>query len=290
MTITRRLGIGFAIMASVWVLLLIWLGYLEFVDEPAEFAARGLTDVHKDTAAEASTVLFLAAIPVILGLGWWWTSRALAPLRTLTRAAEQIESNNLRLSLPRSMNDDEVDTLAGVFASMTARLDASFRQIREFTLHASHELKTPLTVMRAELETVLRENRTSSPTQTEWVESLLDEVQRLAKIVDSLTLLTKADAGLVTLEREPVRVGELVQEAFEDALILAQPQHVRVTLDECAVAPVIGDRHRLRQLLLILADNAVKYNRPDGEIHLSLRERDGSAEFLITNDGYGISP
>jgi signal transduction histidine kinase len=108
--------------------------------------------------------------------------------------------------------------------------------------------------------------------------------------VDSLTLLTKADARLVTLERQPVSFGELVHEAFEDALILAQPQAVKVTLDECADVPLIGDRHRLRQLLLILADNAVKYNRPGGEIHISLRERNGAAELRITNDGGSISP
>lgn len=290
MTITRRLGIGYAIMASVCVLLLVWLWHHEFVAEAAEFAARGLTDVHKDTAAEFSTVCFLAVIPGLLGLGWWWTRRALAPLAALTHAAEQIESNNLRLPLPRSMNDDEVDTLAAVFDSMTARLDASFQQIREFTLHASHELKTPLTVMRAQLETVLRENGPLPAGQAEWVGSLLDEVQRLAKIVDSLALLTKADAGLVALERQSVPFGELVQEAFEDALILALQGQVRVTLDECAAAPLLGDRHRLRQLLLILVDNAVKYNRPGGELHIALREVDGSAELRITNDGGAIAP
>jgi signal transduction histidine kinase len=214
----------------------------------------------------------------------------LAPLGALTRAAEQIESDNLQMPLPRSMNDDEVDRLAAVFASMTARLDASFQQVREFTLHASHELKTPLTVMRAQLGTVLRESGPLSAAQTEWFESLLHEVERLANIVDSLTLLTRADAGLVTLERKPVPFGQLVQEAFEDALILAQPENVNVALDECADAPLVGDRQRLRQLLLILVDNAVKYNRPDGEIHISLRVNDGAARLRITNDGCGIAP
>jgi len=290
MTITKRLGIGYAIMAFVCVVLLVWLWHHEFVEEAETFAARGLSDIHKDTAAEFSTVCFLGAIPVLLAFGWWWTRRALAPLRALTHAAEQIQSNNLRLPLPRSMNDDEVDTLAAVFDSMTARLDASFQQIREFTLHASHELKTPLTVMRAQLETVLRESASLPDEKIEWVESLLDEVQRLAKIVDSLTLLTKADAGIVVLERKPVPFGELVREAFEDALILAQPDRVEVMLDECADAALLGDRHRLRQLLLILIDNAVKYNRPGGGIHMTLGEKGGAAELRITNDGGTISP
>jgi signal transduction histidine kinase len=289
-TITRRLGFRYAFMAGVCLILVAWLGYHEFVVERAAFAARGVSDLHKDMSAEIATVCFLALIPVLLGLGWLWIRRVLAPLHTLTHAAERIESNNLRLPLPRSMNGDEVDRLAAVFDSMTARLDASFQQIREFTLNASHELKTPLTVMRSQLETVLRESGSLTTAQTEWVESLLHEVRRLANIVDSLTLLTKADAGLVTLERNPVPFGQLVQEAFEDALILAEPEHVKVTLDECADGPLLGDRHRLRQLLLILLDNAVKYNRPGGEIHISLREHQGAAELRITNDGGGISP
>jgi signal transduction histidine kinase len=286
-TITKRLGIGYAIMASGCVLLLVWLWHHEFVEEPAEFAARGLSDLHKDTAAEASTVSFLALVPVLLGLGWWWTRRVLAPLQALTHAAEQIESHNLQLPLPRTMTDDEVDTLAAVFAAMTARLDASFQQIREFTLHASHELKTPLTVMRAQLEMLLQESASLPAGQTAWIDSQLDEVDRLTQIVDSLTLLTKADAGVVKLERDPVPLGDLVEEAFEDAQALAQSHGIRVVLRECADVVVTGDRHRLRQLLLILTDNAVKYNRPGGAIDISLCNIGNSTELRITNTGDG---
>ncbi|MGB8169444.1 MAG: HAMP domain-containing sensor histidine kinase [Chthoniobacteraceae bacterium] len=288
-SIARRMAKGYAVLSAVCLALVAWLAYHEFVEEPAEFAAKGYTDIHKDTEAEFSTVLFLAAVPVLLGFIWWWMFRVLSPLKALLAAVEKVDEHNLLHPLPRSMKDDEVDKLSAAFSAMAMRLDKSFRRIHEFTLHASHELKTPLTVMRAQLETVLRENGSLPAAQAEWVESLLDEVQRLAKIVDSLTLLTKADAGLVTLERQSVSFGELVQEAFEDALILAPPQQVRVTLEACAAAPLTGDRHRLRQLLLILVDNAVKYNQPNGEIQISLREQDGTAELRITNDGGGIT-
>jgi len=290
-TISRRIGIGYSIMAAACVLVVAWLWHHEFVEEPAEYAARGLGDLHKDTAVEFYTVCFLASVPVLLGIGWWWTRRLLAPLQALTQAAQRIESSNLRMPLPRSMNNDEVDTLAAVFTSMTGRLDASFQQIREFTLHASHELKTPLTVMRAQLETALRDGGALPAAQTEWIESLLDEVQRLSKIVDSLALLTKADAGLVTLECQPVCLGELVREAHEDALIMAQPHGLKVVMDACDDAQLTGDRHRLRQLLLILLDNAVKYNRPGGAIQLSLRARQDAIELRVTNDGAsGVTP
>lgn len=290
MTITKRIGIGYLIMASVCVLLLIWLWHHEFVEEPEEFAALGLGDIHKDTAAEASTVCFLGLIPMLLGLGWWWTRRVLAPLRTLSMRVENFRPHNLQEPLHRTMNGDEVDKLTNAFNSMTARLDESFRRIHEFTLHASHELKTPLTVMHAQLEMALRESASSPPEQSAWLESQLDEVQRLTQIVDSLTLLTKADAGLVELDRQTVHLGELVEEAFEDALILAQPHSVQVTLGPCEDAVITGDRHRLRQLLLILTDNAVKYNHPGGTIEIALARAGDHLELRMTNTGSGPAP
>jgi signal transduction histidine kinase len=289
-TIVRRLGKGYAVISAVCLAMVSWLAYHEFVEEPREFAAKGYTDVHKDTAAEISTVLFLAAVPALLGLGWWWVCRALSPLKTLLAAVQKVDEHSLLQPLPRSLKDNEVDRFSAAFSAMAARLDASFRRVHEFTLHASHELKTPLTVMRAQLETLKRENPTLPDGQHDWIESQLDEVQRLSMIVDSLTLLTKADAGLIELERKPVSFHELVQEAAEEAVYLAQPHDVRVALDECDEAVITGDRHRLRQLLLILTDNAVKYNHPGGSVQISLRRSSDTALLRVTNDGDGLSP
>jgi signal transduction histidine kinase len=288
-TITKRIGISYALIAAVSVIIIIFFGYHEFVTERAEFDARGYTDIHRDLAAEILIVSFFGAMPLILGLGWWWIHHVLAPLRGFTAAIENIQADNLRTPLPQLTRGDEVEKLANVFNSMIERLDQSFRRIHEFTLHASHELKTPLTVMRAQLETALRDGKRASSSDTGWIESQLDEVQRLANIVDSLTLLTKADAGLVALDRKPVPLNEIVQEAFEDALILAQAAGVKVTLEACEDAVVFGDRHRLRQLLLILSDNAVKYNHPGGNVSISLRINAGFAELKITNTGEGIA-
>lgn len=285
MTIIRRLGIGYSIVGAACVLLLSWLAYHEFVEEPAVFAARGVSELHRDTEAEFFTVCFLALVPLLLGFGWWWTRRALRPLNELTLAAERMGTDNLLSYVPRQTRDDEVGRLAAVFASMTERLNDAFQQIREFTLHASHELKTPLTIMQAELQTALRDASPLSIAHAEWIQSIQDELHRLVRIVDSLTLLTKADVGLVPLERSPVQFGGLVREAYEDALVLAQASRFNVILDECASLEIIGDRHRLRQMLLILVDNAVKYNEPTGDLHLNLIDRAGFAEFQITNAG-----
>jgi signal transduction histidine kinase len=189
--------------------------------------------------------------------------------------------------LTRSGNGDELDRLTEVFNAMTARLDGSFQRIREFSLHASHELKTPLTIMRGELETALREENLI-PVQRERVLSQIDEIQRLTAIVDGLTLLTKADAGQIKLNSEPIRLDELVRENFADAKILAQPRNIHVNLLACEEMTVPGDRHRLRQLLLNLTDNVIKYNHPGGTVTISLRRAGEVAELKIDNTGAGI--
>jgi signal transduction histidine kinase len=226
-----------------------------------------------------------------LGLfgGWWLTRRALAPVTRLTSAVEKMHEHNLRTPLPRNGSGDELDRLTEVFNAMTARLDGSFTRIREFTLHASHELKTPLTILCGETETVLRDE-SLPPAEHERAVSQLDELRRLARIVDGLTLLAKADAGQITLAREPVRLDELIRDNFADALILAEPAGLKVELSDPEAVQVSGDRHRLRQLLLNLTDNAVKYNRPQGRIHMELRRDGGMAAYTISNTGPGIPP
>jgi signal transduction histidine kinase len=170
---------------------------------------------------------------------------------------------------------------------MTARLHASFQGIREFSLHASHELRTPLTVMHVELETALRDN-SLAPSERDRFASLLDEIQRLTQIVDGLTFLAKADAGVLKLASEPVQLDELVRDACADARILGESRKIQVHLKKCPPVTVTGDRHRLRQLLLILTDNAIKYNQEAGSVTLSLEAGNGSALLSIANTGPGI--
>ncbi len=299
MTIRTRLTLWYAGIMFISLMAMGALSYYEFVKEPPN---RGLHDakVAKDVIAEDETqdfgqslkVLFWCGLPpMLLALvgGWWLTRKSLRPVALLTQAAERINESNLNEQLPRNGDGDELDRLTEVFNAMTARLDGSFHRIREFTLHASHELKTPLTVLCGETETALRDE-TLSPTARERAVSQLDELHRLARIVDGLTLLAKADAGQVALQLEPVHFDELVRDNFADAQILAEPKNVKVELLACEEISVRGDRHRLRQLLLNLADNAVKYNQPQGRVTMNLRRENDFAEFTIANTGAGIPP
>lgn len=241
---------------------------------------------------EAGETVLYYGVPTMLLLlvgSWWLLRKSLAPVVALTHAAERIHVNNLKERIPRTGNGDEIDRLTEVFNSMLTRLDESFTHIREFTLNASHELKTPLTILRAEIETALRDPATPHA-QREIYADQIDEITRLAKIVDSLTLLAKADAGQLELTQAPVRLDELVRDSFADAQMLAQPSRAKVELDACDETTVRGDRHRLKQLLLNLTDNAIKYNEPEGRIAMRLRRSNGTAELTIANSGPGIPP
>jgi signal transduction histidine kinase len=289
MKIRTRLTIWYAAILAVSLLLMGFGTYREISEQ--------LRDEHRQhffehAVNEAGEMIFQVGLPaIILGLlgGWWITRRALAPVVQLTEAVEKIHERNLHSQLQRTGNGDELDRLTEVFNAMTARLDDSFRRIREFTLHASHELKTPLTVLRGELETALHEEN-PAPAHKERLLSQMDEIERLTKIVDGLTLLAKADAGQIKLNFESLRLDELVRENFADAKILAQTQSIQVNLSACEEILISGDRHRLRQLLLNLTDNAVKYNHRDGAVTFSLRRTDGFGELKIENTGPGVAP
>ena len=297
MTIRTRLTLWFAGVLFVTLLAMGALSYYELVLEPRNQALHRKVPPKEDAGEENSLVDMLEivawcgvpALALALGGGWWMMRKALAPVTALTRAAERINEHNLRERLPRTGNGDELDRLTEVFNEMTERLGDSLLRIREFTLHASHELKTPLTVMHGELETALQDE-TATAAQRARLESELDEVQRLTKIVDGLTLLTKAGAGQIVLARLPVRLDELVREACGDAQSLARPHNIQVTVTVCEELTVTGDRHRLRQLLLNLTDNAIKYNQPQGTVILALRRSAESAEITIANTGPGIAP
>ena len=293
MTIRARLTLWYVgLLTLALVLIFGWTYYEMFVAHRTPDTEALLRDTGENAMEELGEVFLYGSLPalfVALIGGWFLMRRALSPVIRLTQAAERIHLGNLEERLPRSGTGDELDRLTEVFNAMMGRLEDSLSRIREFTLHASHELKTPLTVMRGELETALRDHNLTSG-HRDLFASQLDEIQRLTKIVDGLTLLAKADAGQMRLNSEPVRFDELVKDSFADAQMLGQPANIAVTMAACDEITVRGDRHRLRQLLLNLTDNAIKYNQPQGRVTIALSRKNGTAELTIANTGAGIAP
>jgi len=290
MTIKTRLALWYAGLSLISLSALGYGLYFELVKEPLAASQKG---EHRESPAEAVTeILLWYTIPTAIlsiGAAWWMTRRLFAPVARLTQMAESITLDNLDQRLPEGSKNDEFARLAEVFNNMLARIESSVGQIRDFTIHASHELKTPLTIMRGEMETALREENITVA-QRELFASQLDEIQRLTKIVEGLTLLARADAGQLVLEEENVHFSELVRDSFADAQILAQARNIHVILTACDEVTFRGDRHRLRQLLLNLTDNAIKYNQPGGSVEIALRAGKATADLTITNSGRGISP
>ncbi len=289
MTIRTRLTVWYTGVLLASFALMAGVIYYEFVIERAQYRAEGKPP---DTVRhEIFEVVLYYGVPTLLLTvigGWWLLRKALTPLNQLAAAAEQVQLHNLRQELPRTGNGDEVDRLSKTLNETNARLLDSFVRIREFTLHASHELKTPLAVLHGELEVALTDPA-NTPAQREMFANQLDEVQRLSKIVAGLTLLARADTGQVTLASEIVRLDELVWDSLADAEILGHAQKINVAMPRCDTVSIRGDRHRLRQLLLNLTDNAIKYNQPNGQLTLTLVAGATEATLTLTNTGRGIS-
>lgn len=288
MKIRTRLTLWFA--AALWCLH-VSIGFIGGLFPGESEHKQSRHGVWEYVLFQTREITFSVGIPaVVLGAlgGAWIMRKALAPVTALTKAMENTNDHNLNEPLSSSGNGDELDRMTTVFNAMSARLDESFRRVREFSLHASHELKTPLAILRGELEMTLRDENLT-PLQKERHVSQIAEVERLAKIVDALTLLTKADTGRVDLNCEPVQLDEMVREYVADGQVLAQPHNIQVNITGCSPTSVWGDRDRLRQLLLNLLDNAIKYNHPGGVINVSLLCHSGLGELRIENTGPGLA-
>jgi two-component system, OmpR family, sensor kinase len=214
------------------------------------------------------------------------TQRQLAEITTEVAAITDGRSLHRRLA-PGEETTDFADLVATLNA-MISRLETSFGALRRFTADASHELKTPLAVLRADVERAMME----SSAQTERMvalEEALQEVRRMSDLVESLLTLARADEGRFDIHREPIELQPLVQEVYETALILGEAQGVTVNLPFTADVWVLADRTRLRQLFLNLITNAIKYTPPGGKVELGVGRHPDNVTFAVRDTGIGIS-
>ena len=235
---------------------------------------------------------YVAALPVavlVAAFGVWWiTRKALQPLKEVAAAAEQIDAKALNRRLPQPVVQDEIGRLVQVLNHAFDRLERSFEQATRFSSDASHELKTPLTIMRGEIESALK-SEVENPRIESLLDGLLAETQRLCDIVEKLLLLSRADVGALTLIKEILDFSAICHELTEDAQILAEPKRVTTEFEISPDVEVLADESLLRRMLLNLLDNAIKYNVEGGSLSISLTKSGALAVFRIANSGPGIS-
>jgi signal transduction histidine kinase len=293
MTLRRRLLFYYSATLSLSLLIVGFWSWFEFTEQRNVAMHGGVqAALELDPFFETFEIILYGGLPaILLGIigGGLLMRRALRPIEELTEALENTDVSNLSEPVPRTGNGDELDRMTAVFNRMKERLGRSFTQAREFTLNASHELKTPLTIMHGTLEqAIVRKDATAC--ERENAATLLEEVQRLSSIVGQLSFLARADAGLMPLTCEAVALHELAQDLAGEAAILAAGMGISVKLSADTPMFARADRMRLRQLLLNLADNAVKYNVRDGSIEMSLQRQGDEAVFAIRNTGPALPP
>jgi len=237
------------------------------------------------------TFLILVPIAVLISVvgGYMLAKRALRPVDEIVTQARKISAENLDLTIPVRNPKDEIGRLGTTINEMTTRLHESFAQVRQFSADASHELRTPLTIMRGEIELALRNPKTPEEYRA-VLESALEEIMRMTSIIDNLLVLAKADQGTYHADFSEVDLGGLVRELYEDSEVLAERKNIRVSLRETADITIVGDRLRLRQLVLNLIDNAIKYTPEGGAVTLALGQENGSARIEVSDTGIGIPP
>ena len=232
----------------------------------------------------------IGLVPAVL-VGRWLAGRALEPVdHMITEVREITDGRTLHRRLAVPMVKDELGRLAETLNQMMTRLERSFAALRRFTADASHELKTPLTVVRAGVERAI--TRPDVPQETlAALEETLQEVNRMTELLDSLLTLARADEGRAELHREPTDLREIIEEAGETGELLAEHAGVGIDIRLPQQPLVVAvDRSRVRQLALNLIENAVKYTPRGGQVSVELGSDNGRAVFTVADTGIGIAP
>jgi heavy metal sensor kinase len=247
------------------------------------------------TEETLSRVLLLLAVGLPIAVciavsgGFILVRRALKPVSRIAHKAEEISQHNLSQRLPVVRSGDELERLSISLNHMIARLEDAIQTSKRFVADASHELRTPLTVLRGELESLAQDAQLKVHTR-ESLGSLLEEVDRLSEIVESLLALSKLDAGEASAERIKFDLGELVTTTAGQMSLLAEDKSIKVECDATPDVIVEGDRSRMKQVVVNLLDNAIKYTPNGGKVLLRIAREGGYAILEVADNGVGIPP
>lgn len=226
-------------------------------------------------------------ILVAVAGGYWILGRALKPLDEIAGGAERVTSRNLSERLPASQTGDELERLSLALNRMIGRLDESFQYIRRFTADASHELRTPLTVLRGELESAAQKPQLDREVG-ETISSALEETERLSRIVDSLLAISRLDAGEAQMENVRFDLAELAATTTEQMRLLAEDKNIALESRTNERVEISGDQARIKQVIVNLVDNAVKYTSEGGTVSVQVSAEKNHALFEVIDTGIGI--
>jgi heavy metal sensor kinase len=233
-------------------------------------------------------MFLLVVLPVVAALavggGSFLVKRALLTVDKIAASAERISSQNLSERLPVARTGDELERLSTALNHMIQRLDEAFQYSRRFMADASHELRTPLTVLRGELESYIQEP-TLAP---ERLGSALEEVERLANIVEGLFAISRLDAGEAAAEWVKLDLARLTAATADQMSLLAEDKNIQVTCAAAEPVWVEGDQARLKQVVVNLLDNAIKYTLQGGAVALTVTPTDSKAVLEVADNGIGI--
>ena len=243
-----------------------------------------------DRQLETSLVIGLPVLLVLAGIGGYvLIQRALSPVEGMIEAAEAFTFNSPRKRLPLAGTEDRIDALGRTLNRMLDRLDNAYQQASRFSADAAHELRTPLAIMRGELE-LIATDRKLAPAMQEAVANMLGEAARLSLIVDSLIAMSHLDSMGGKRVHHAVDLHALAAETIDQIRLLAVDKNIAIEIHPGPAVMTAGDRDRLKQVVVNLLDNAIKYTSAGGRIEIDVAEIGDSAVMTVTDTGIGIAP
>ena len=237
-----------------------------------------------------SLVIVIPVVLFLIAIGSWWLgSIALTPIENIRRAAERITAERLDERISSEGPKDEIGGLINVLNATFERLQGSFEQAARFSADASHQLKTPIAVLRAGIDEILDQPDISAE-QRQRMDDLLQQTRRLTSVAENLLLLSRADTGRLALRGTEFDLGKLLSGCLEDARILGAGTDLQIETNLPETLTVTGDREMIALTLQNLIENAVKYNRPGGKILVSASQSDEAVTICVGNTGKSIPP
>lgn len=260
-------------------------------NRPLYLVEVGVSSARTDETVRQVLLILAVGLPIAVSVavagGFVLVRRALRPVDRLAHKAAEITQHNLSERLPVMRTGDELERLSLSLNLMISRLQDAINSSKQFVADASHELRTPLAVLRGELE-ALAQDAQLKPHTRETLGSMLEEVDRLADIVEGLLALSRLDTGEAQVERVRFDLAELAVTTADQMSLLAEDKHISVVCEAAAPVFIQGDRARLKQVVVNLLDNAIKYTPDGGRITLKVTQENGSAVLDVMDDGIGI--